>query len=84
METDEWAPKRNAMRNSRGGTTLRLQSKVSITQSSNNPEAGAASVWAGIGAVVGGGVGWRAVGVSLGNEADNEREARLLVGIKPG
>lgn len=29
-------------------------------------------------------VGWRAVGVSLGNEADNEREARLLAGIKPG
>lgn len=67
------------MRNSRGATTLRLQPNISIIHSGNNPEVGAAAVW-----VVGGWGGGGGFGVSLHNEADNEREAQLLIGIKPG
>lgn len=71
------------MRNSRGAATLRLQATISIIHGGNNPEAGAAAVWVGA-------RGWwlaedwGSVGVSLHNEADNERETQLLKGIKPG
>lgn len=78
------------MRTSQGATTLRLQPKISIIHSSNNPEALAAAVWGGrrvvglLGVKSGGEVGGGAVGVFLNNEADNERKTQLLIGIKPG